>query len=108
VALRMEVDHRFVAHDVLQHVPAVDLERLAHRWREPVIRSGRDDRLLRIEPAVYVSDLLARSPGRNHEVTCPFHEDRRSSVHVFPTPERGWHCFSCGRGGSIYDLAAAL
>ena len=32
----------------------------------------------------------------------------RPSLHVFPTPERGWCCFSCGRGGSIYDLAAAM
>ncbi|MCA1678067.1 MAG: hypothetical protein LC790_03690 [Actinobacteria bacterium] len=23
-------------------------------------------------------------------------------------PARGWYCFGCGRGGSIYDLAALL
>jgi hypothetical protein len=108
VALRMDADHRFVAHDVLRHVPSIDPARLVRRWRTPEVRSSRDDPLLRIEPAVYVGELLSCSAGRNRKVTCPFHEDHRPSLHVFPTAERGWHCFSCGRGGSIYDLAAAL
>ncbi len=39
---------------------------------------------------------------------CPFHSDVHPSLHVYPAADRGWCCFSCGRGGSIYDLAAAL
>jgi hypothetical protein len=27
---------------------------------------------------------------------------------VYQEPGRGWYCFGCGRGGSIYDLAALL
>jgi len=27
---------------------------------------------------------------------------------VYEDPQRGWYCFGCGRGGSIYDFAAAL
>jgi hypothetical protein len=59
-------------------------------------------------PAVYVTELVGRAPGRNHKTSCPFHENRTPSLHVFPTPERGWCRFSCRRGGSIYDLAAAV
>jgi hypothetical protein len=29
-------------------------------------------------------------------------------MHVYGDPERGWYCFGCGRGGSIYDLASLL
>jgi hypothetical protein len=36
------------------------------------------------------------------------HEDRTPSLHVYGDPERGWFCFGCGRGGSIYDFAALL
>ena len=69
-------------------------------------RSG--DRLLDLEPAVYVARLLDVSIGRDRKVPCPFHSDEHPSLHVYPTAEQGWHCFSCGRGGSVYDLAAAL
>jgi CHC2 zinc finger/RepB DNA-primase from phage plasmid len=108
VAMRMAVEQAFVAADVVRNAPPVNEERIAHRWRPQPRRGDRADPLLGIDPAVYVSNLVGRWPGRNHKVACPFHEDRRPSLHVFPTPERGWCCFSCGRGGSIYDLAAAL
>jgi DNA primase len=64
--------------------------------------------LLTIPPAVYVGDLLgvAVRPGR--KTVCPFHADAHPSLHVYPAAARGWTCFSCRRGGSIYDLAAEL
>jgi DNA primase len=68
----------------------------------------RRDALLTIPPAVYVRDLLGVTPGRNRKVRCPFHDDARPSLHVYPTGERGWCCFSCRRGGTIYDLAAKV
>jgi hypothetical protein len=108
VALRADGGRTFAAVDVLRHAPRVDDERLARRWQPPLERRHRDDPLLRIPPGVYVTDLLGHAPGRDHKVVCPFHEDRRPSLHVFHTPERGWCCFSCGRGGSIYDLAADM
>ena len=72
------------------------------RWR------AAGDPLLAIQPSTYVARLLGKSPGRDHKVPCPFHEDDRPSLHVYATAERGWCCYSCGRGGSIYDLGAAL
>jgi hypothetical protein len=27
---------------------------------------------------------------------------------VYDDPGRGWYCFGCDRGGSIYDLASLL
>jgi hypothetical protein len=104
----VETGRAFAAPEVLRDIPFVDESRVDHRWRARTARTNPGDLLLSIEPSVYVSDLLARRPGRNHKVECPFHDDRRPSLHVFPTPERGWCCSSCGRGGSIYDLAAAL
>jgi hypothetical protein len=41
-------------------------------------------------------------------VSCPFHTDATPSLHVYPEPGRGWYCYGCGRGGSVYDLAALL
>jgi len=29
-------------------------------------------------------------------------------LHVYDEPARGWYCFGCGHGGSIFDLAALL
>ncbi|MGZ6637970.1 MAG: CHC2 zinc finger domain-containing protein [Solirubrobacteraceae bacterium] len=37
-----------------------------------------------------------------------FHDDRSPSLHVYPEAGRGWYCFGCGHGGSVYDLAALL
>jgi hypothetical protein len=65
------------------------------------------DPLRRIPPAVYVERILGQTVPRSRKLTCPFHADRVPSLHVYDTPERGWFCFGCRRGGSIYDLAAA-
>jgi hypothetical protein len=56
-----------------------------------------------------VARLLGVEIPRHRKVTCPFHDDRRASLHVYPTAERGCYCFGRRRrGGTIYDLAAAL
>jgi DNA primase len=49
--------------------------------------------------------VLARARWKVH---CPFHDEQHPSLHVYPTAERGWTCFSCGRGGTIYDFAAGV
>lgn len=69
--------------------------------------SGRDP-LLQIAPRVYVEALTNESVGRGGKLRCPFHDDHSPSLHVFEEPERGWFCFGCGRGGSVYDFAALL
>ena len=67
------------------------------------------DSLLDIEPAVYVEALTGTAVPAHGKIACPFHhEDRTPSLHVYREPERGWYCYGCGRGGSIYDFAAAL
>jgi hypothetical protein len=66
------------------------------------------DALLTIRPEEYVPALTGQPLGRNRKVSCPFHQDRTPSLHAYSTAERGWYCFGCGRGGSIYDLAAEL
>jgi hypothetical protein len=81
---------------------------------EPVSRLPRGERtagsdpLESIAPPVYVEELTGQAVGRSGKIRCPFHEDRTPSLHVYDDPDRGWYCFGCGRGGSIYDLAAQL
>lgn len=77
---------------------------------EPVLRprtTSRTDPLRSVPPATYVRVLLGIDVGRTRKITCPFHDDRTPSLHVYPTAEEGWYCFGCGRGTSIYDMAAA-
>jgi len=65
-------------------------------------------RLLALAPRVYVERLLGQPVGRSGKVRCPFHTDRTPSLHVYQEPSRGWYCYGCHRGGSVYDLAALL
>ena len=74
----------------------------------PTRQGANDDPLLRIAPAVYVQALTGQHVGRQRKIACPFHDDHTPSLHVYEHPEQGWYCFGCQRGGSIYDLAAAL
>lgn len=83
--------------------------------RDPTLRrvgrrshAFREDPLLQLAPASYVEALSGRVPNKAGKLACPFHEDRDPSLHVYPEPARGWYCFGCGRGGSIYDFASLL
>jgi len=66
------------------------------------------DPLRLVPPPVYFERLTGLRVGRSGKLRCLFHDDRSPSLHVYPEPGRGWYCFGCGRGGSIYDLAALL
>lgn len=68
----------------------------------------RGDPLRGVEPAVYVQRLTGQVVGRSRKVRCPLHDDATPSLHVYPDAERGWYCFGCRTGGSVYDLAARL
>lgn len=88
-------------------------ESIARAPRTPRARSGarrdRDgDPLLALDPAYYVEQLTGRVVPHSRKVLCPLHVETSPSFHVYPDPERGWFCFGCRRGGSVYDLAAAL
>jgi hypothetical protein len=66
------------------------------------------DPLRAIPPDVYVEALLGVRIPRSRKVLCPFHDDHTPSLHVYTTADRGWYCFGCGRGTSIYELGAAV
>lgn len=34
---------------------------------------------------------------------CPFHGERNPSLRIYPNTG-GWHCFGCGKGGSVIDF----
>ena len=45
-------------------------------------------------------------PSRGGFLRCPFHEgDREPSLKVY---RDGWHCFGCGRGGTVIDFVMEL
>jgi hypothetical protein len=66
------------------------------------------DPLLLVPPPVYFERLTGLRVGRSGKLRCLFHDDQHPSLHVYPEAGRGWYCFGCGRGGSVYDLAALL
>ena len=67
------------------------------------------DVLLEVEPVAYVEALTGVEVPRSGVIRCPLpdHEDRTPSFHVYGA-ERGFYCFGCHRGGTVYDFAAAL
>ncbi len=106
--LRFAPDVAFDGEEVIARTPQVLADHVERRWAARGARDTRDDPLLRIEPSIYVQALLGTRPGRDRKVRCPFHGDERPSLHVYAAASRGWNCFSCGRGGSVYDLAAGV
>ncbi len=80
-------------------------------WRpEPRARRARNrpGTLDVLVPEVYVQRLTGQAVGRSRKVHCPLHDDDTPSLHVYAEADQGWFCFGCGRGGTVYDLAAAL
>jgi hypothetical protein len=105
-AIRLDTDRRLNVADVIGSLPDPPALPRASA-ASSVQRCG--DPLLAIAPEVYVRRLLGVEVPRHRKVPCPFHEDRHASLHVYETPGRGWYCFgACRRGGTIYDLAAAV
>ena len=75
----------------------------------PALMGG--DELATISPLDYVPRLTGREPNGRGFIACPFHaggKERTPSFKVYDTPERGWTCFGCQKGGRIYDLGALL
>jgi hypothetical protein len=88
----------------------VDLADLSldHRPRGNRAQRREHDPLLQLDPAVYVTQLTGIAVGADRKISCPFHDDRTPSLHVYREGHRGWYCFGCGRGGTIYDFGAAV
>jgi hypothetical protein len=81
---------------------------MSRQSRSRSARRAAGDPLLALAPERYVSALTGERVGRARKVHCPLHPDRTPSLHVYEDPARGWFCFGCRRGGSVYDLAGAL
>jgi hypothetical protein len=94
--------------DLARSLPEFQRRDLRAQSRQPRAAADEPDRLLEIAPRDYIEQLSGRTVGRERKVQCPFHDDRSPSLHVFDEPERGWFCFGCGSGGSIYDFASLL
>ena len=95
---------------IVGHLPDPPDSRGRHDRVSAPVRplSAVPDQLADIPPRVYVEALTGLVPTREGKVSCPLHEDRTPSLHAYEDPERGWYCFGCERGGSVYDLAALL
>ncbi len=74
----------------------------------PPAPHASSDPLRLVPPPVYFERLTGLRVGPSGKLRCLFHDDRSPSLHVYREPDRGWYCFGCGRGGSIYDLASLL
>lgn len=107
-ALVLEPARRLSADDVVGNLADPPADRaVVTSFTAP--RQAGPDPLRSIAPEIYVQRLLGVTVPGHRKVSCPFHEDKHPSLHVYSTPERGWYCFGrCGRGGTIYDLAAPL
>jgi hypothetical protein len=93
------------AREILAGLPAVERPAVPPTARP---RASASDPLLRIPPADYVHALTGQTVGRDRKISCPFHDDRTPSLHVYDDPKQGWRCYGCDRGGSAYDLAGSL
>lgn len=49
-----------------------------------------------------ILSLYGYAPKRG-VMPCPFHGERNPSLKIYPETG-GWHCFGCGRGGSVIDF----
>lgn len=68
-------------------------------------------------PRVTIQDyqLVYGHPISGHHppymIPCPFHDDHEPSLSIYEGQKDGnfiWHCFGCGRSGTIYDFAREL
>jgi RepB DNA-primase from phage plasmid len=81
----------------------------AERRRHAAMIAG--DEAARIPPPAYFRALAGLEvPERGGHVACPLpdHHDQLASCMVYRDPSEGWHCYGCGRGGTVYDLASLL
>jgi hypothetical protein len=74
-------------------------------------RTAISDPIDRWTPREYFAALCNITEyDRDGKVRCPLpdHDDPRASLWIGETPEEGWFCFGCSRGGRIFDLASLL
>lgn len=47
--------------------------------------------------------IRLQKAGRNYKACCPFHNEKTPSMMISPEKQM-WHCFGCGKGGSVFDF----
>ena len=60
-----------------------------------------------IADAVQGAGVELRRSGRRLAGLCPFHDDRRPSLLVYPESAT-WHCFGCDIGGDVIDFVGRM
>lgn len=51
--------------------------------------------------------LRLQKAGRNYKACCPFHNEKTPSLMISPEKQM-WHCFGCGKGGSVFDFVMEM
>lgn len=53
-----------------------------------------------------IAGMMGHSVRKDGFIVCPFHGDRDASLKIYDKKcgHSGWHCFGCGRGGSVIDF----
>jgi hypothetical protein len=108
VVVRCDTTRRWDLSDIVDALPPAVIGGAGGTHSSTRTAPTANDPLRTVPPPVYVERLLGVRVPRHGKVHCPFHADRTPSLHVYAEPDRGWYCYGCGRGGSIYDLAAAV
>jgi hypothetical protein len=92
-------------------LPQPDSERALRRGRHRGAWPSKNDPVHRIPPPDYFRILAGVTvPPSGGVIRClnPAHEDRHPSMRVYADPGDGFICWSCGAGGTAYDLHALL
>lgn len=58
--------------------------------------------LLRIQTVLH---HYGYKPDRNHMLRCPFHEDDKPSMKIYPRTD-SFHCFGCGKSGDVIEFCS--
>lgn len=70
----------------------------------------RSDLAGAVKEALTMDQVVRRygfEPGRAGFIKCPFHHERTASLKIY-RGNKGWHCFGCGKGGSVIDFVMEL
>lgn len=54
-----------------------------------------------------VAAFYGYQEDRRHLCLCPFHRDKHPSMRIYPD-DKGFYCFSCGKGGDVITFVGAL